>query len=417
MTHPSLHIENLTLTIADKVLIRNLNVDLPDHGIVGLMGPMGVGKSSLISWLCGTSKSNAFKVDFDQILLGDIPLCDENRPLLLPQKAAHTAGEALSMLENMRNRKPALICVDEVTATLEPQDAATVLEWLEDASQTLPILMISHNQLQLALHADQIILLAAGRLQEVTPAKQFFTAPTSEAGRQFIRTGNTTVISPEANPRHMASDLREVPAHLELVTNEDDADPTLHWIVREKLAVFNPLSDTGASAAELEALSERGVSSVIVLDHETPPDLEALAEAGLVGVWFPMDPACTPKLPECKLLCHECDRLLKEGQKVAVLTNRSNQDAERTIGAQLVHMGLPAGEAAHVMREAFRNRPLSVEDEQLLWDLELSNDLDETQDQPKLRGRAMRKGHLAIAKGNIHSFKNAQTDRGNIAAL
>ena len=281
----------------------------------------------------------------------------------------------------------------------------------------MPILMISHNQLQVACHAQHVMLLAGGRAQEVTPAKQFFTAPVSAAGQQFIRTGGAVVTNPDTDPRHLMSDLREIPADLELTQEGPDADPTLQWVLKDKLAVFKPASKEALSASELKAMSRRGVSSVVVLDQNRPPDLDALAEAGLVGVWFPMDPTCLPQIPDCQLLCQECDRLLKSGQKVAVVVTPDSLDAERTVAAQLVHMGLPAGLAAKIMREAFRDKPLGLNDEQLLWDLELSNDLVDDISKPQRRGRRDRRAKPAVAKGSIASFERRQAQRTASPAL
>ena len=77
-----LRIRNLSLQVADRVLFRDLNVDLPSTGIVGLMGPMGVGKSSFVSWLCGVADKNIFHANYDDISLNNAPLSDRNRPAL-----------------------------------------------------------------------------------------------------------------------------------------------------------------------------------------------------------------------------------------------------------------------------------------------------------------------------------------------
>lgn len=377
MTSASLHIKNLTLTVAGKVLFRDLTIDLPSAGIVGMMGPMGVGKSTLISWLSGKADPELVKATYDALLVGGEPITDLNRPHLLPQKAARTADEALALLDGILAQNPPMICVDEVTASLTPADTARVLEWLENTAHTVPIIMVSHNQLQVASHSVKVILLAAGRLQEMTATKQFFTAPTSQAGEQFIRTGSTNVVNPDSDPSHLTSEMRAVPTGLQLSTDSAKTDSSLQWIVKDQLAIFRPLNNKMVTEADLEAISNRGISSVIILDDDRPVDQDALSRLGLAPIWFPMAPDTPPGIAECQALSRECDRLLKSGEKIAVLRNSENVNAERTVAAQLVFMGLPAAIAAKIMRDAVAQNALGIKDEQLLWDLELSNDLGE----------------------------------------
>ena len=48
-----LKIENLTVSVNDKIILKDFNLDIDDHEIVALMGPNGVGKSTICKVLMG----------------------------------------------------------------------------------------------------------------------------------------------------------------------------------------------------------------------------------------------------------------------------------------------------------------------------------------------------------------------------
>ena len=406
MSQPVLSIRGLSLWIAGKQLFRDLSFDLPPSGLTGFLGPMGAGKSTLLTWLCGTAPKDIVESQYDRAELAGQPIELGNRPPLLGQNVVRNETDAMTRLSDLKASGSPLICLDEPTVPLEPDSAARVLGEILNLAQDRTILMVSHNQLQVASYADNVMLVAAGELQEFSDAKRFFTAPSSKAGKQFVGTGGTSVIGPAVDRRHLQSELREVPAELELITENNDT--MLRWIVRDRLAVFRRNGSDHVSGSELEALSDRGISSLVAIDQQCPLDLSVLAEAGLVGVWFPIDPDMQPSVLDCQTLCEECDRLIDDGQKVAVVMNPASGVAERTVGAQLVHMGLPAGLAADVIRSAFAESQLTVSDEQLLWDLELANDLESTTTNGDGRGRVSRQRVPGTAKGSVVTFVGPQ---------
>lgn len=113
------------------------------------------------------------------------------------QRAVAILREALA--------EPALLMVDEPTAELEGYEAFALLELLRQVGQRTAVLMSTHQQQHAQAVAQDMLLLAGGRIAEAQSMEAFQRAPLSLAGQQFLRTGSCAVASPDAR----AEDLEE----------------------------------------------------------------------------------------------------------------------------------------------------------------------------------------------------------------
>jgi ATP-binding cassette ChvD family protein len=78
---------NLTKSFGDRVLFENLSFDVPKNAIVGIIGPNGVGKSTLFKILTGKEQP-----DSGDVLIGDtvqISYVDQSHEALLPEKTIY----------------------------------------------------------------------------------------------------------------------------------------------------------------------------------------------------------------------------------------------------------------------------------------------------------------------------------------
>src|SRR6476469_9078323 len=76
--------ENLAKGYGDRLLYENVNFKLPPGGIVGIIGPNGVGKTTLFRMLTGQEKPDSGDITIaESVHLGYV---DQSRDTLSPNK-------------------------------------------------------------------------------------------------------------------------------------------------------------------------------------------------------------------------------------------------------------------------------------------------------------------------------------------
>ncbi len=78
---------NLTKAYGNRVLFENLSFDIPRNAIVGIIGPNGVGKSTLFKIIVGKEKPDA-----GEVIIGDtvkLSYVDQSHEALLPDKTIY----------------------------------------------------------------------------------------------------------------------------------------------------------------------------------------------------------------------------------------------------------------------------------------------------------------------------------------
>jgi tungstate transport system ATP-binding protein len=84
--------------------------------------------------------------------------------------------------------EPQVLFLDEPTASLDPQSSREVERIVgEIAGAGTKIVMTTHNLGQAHRLADEIVYVEGGRVVEQTAARDFFSRPSTEAARAFIR--------------------------------------------------------------------------------------------------------------------------------------------------------------------------------------------------------------------------------------
>ncbi len=254
----SLQVAGLGASFGARVILAEVDFALPARGVTVLLGPSGSGKSTLLRTLADLNAANPrfrrwgstryagqpwrsglqaprlvqqqarlmMASTFDVIVelarprLKLVPhelrdwcraqvqafgfpelalMFDQPALQLSPvqQRAVAILREALA--------EPALLMVDEPTAELEGYEAFVLLELLRQVAQRSAVLMSTHHQQHAQAVAQDMLLLAGGRIAEAQSMEAFQRAPLSLAGQQFLRTGSCAVASPDAR----AEDLEE----------------------------------------------------------------------------------------------------------------------------------------------------------------------------------------------------------------
>lgn len=82
---------------------------------------------------------------------------------------------------------PDVLMLDEPTASLDPQATLAIEQTVAAAARAgTRVLLVTHDRGQAQRLADRVVFLNRGRVEETTPAAQFFDTPQSDAARAFL---------------------------------------------------------------------------------------------------------------------------------------------------------------------------------------------------------------------------------------
>lgn len=222
-----LKIENLNYSYPDqkdKIVLRNINLTIPSNGIIGIKGPSGNGKSTLLNLIKhhrkvedGTiywNKSKIDEIDSNSLrqsiasMEQDTYLFKESlRDNMLEAKSDATDNEINHALErasisklvdSLPNgldtyidnenlnistgekqriglarillRNPNLILLDEPTSNVDSLTESIMLKTFKEISKEIPIVIVSHSESTLDI-ADKIYELKNGALEEAKNVK------------------------------------------------------------------------------------------------------------------------------------------------------------------------------------------------------------------------------------------------------
>ncbi|WP_315531813.1 ATP-binding cassette domain-containing protein [Delftia acidovorans] len=254
----SLQVAGLGASFGARVILAEVDFALPARGVTVLLGPSGSGKSTLLRTLADLNAANPrFRCWGSTRYAGQPWRSGMQAPRLVQQQARLMMASTFdAIVELARSRlklvphelrdwcraqvqafgfpelalmfdqpalqlspvqqravailrealaEPALLMVDEPTAELEGYEAFVLLELLRQVGQRTAVLMSTHQQQHAQAVAQDMLLLAGGRIAEAQSMEAFQRAPLSLAGQQFLRTGSCAVASPDAR----AEDLEE----------------------------------------------------------------------------------------------------------------------------------------------------------------------------------------------------------------
>jgi atypical dual specificity phosphatase len=397
-------------------------------GVTALLGPTGSGKSTLLRALAGQHERNTRYRWWGSAEYAGQPLCDGHRPALLQQharvmqvRAIDAVGgllrerdqlSARALREQARQRlcalgvaemtetldrptfdlpawqqraigivrealcDPALLLIDEPTFGLPEPDALRLLDLLRAvAAGGSGVLVVLHNQKHVRAVADDVVLLAGGRVQEAASVTEFFTGPVSAPARQFIATGSCAVPAPDADPQALAEDIEPPPplpaiARLALKAAPESRGPRgFAWAVPGKLAGTPMPGVTFDIDYDLQALKAVGITCLITLT-ENDISQDALARNGLKNIHLSIDDRRPPTLAQMAMLLIRMEALFKRGEVLAVHCLAGIGRTGTVLACWLIREGLSAEEALRRVRRIEPRYVQSVEQEMFLQQYE-----------------------------------------------
>jgi phosphate transport system ATP-binding protein len=245
---PKIKVENLNLTINNKVILNDVNVSIPKNKITVILGPSGCGKTTLLKSMNRlTDLYPEMKVTGNIYIDGEEILNTKNdvteirqrmgllsqRPYPLPMsiykniayglkisgrvnkrllgkrvehylKQASLWNEVKDRLKDPANSlsigqqqrlclarglavDPDIILADEPTSALDPISSQEIEKKFMELKNNYTIIMVTHILRQAARIADYVIFMYLGEVIEQGPAKEFFSNPQTEITKAYIR--------------------------------------------------------------------------------------------------------------------------------------------------------------------------------------------------------------------------------------
>ncbi|QJQ94466.1 MULTISPECIES: methionine ABC transporter ATP-binding protein [Halomonadaceae] len=104
-----------------------------------------------------------------------------------PAQLSGGQKQRVAIARALASRPKVLLC-DEATSALDPQTTGSILELLQDINRRLglTILLITHEMSVVKSICHRVGLISGGKLVEEAEVGDFFTAPSTRLGRDFI---------------------------------------------------------------------------------------------------------------------------------------------------------------------------------------------------------------------------------------
>lgn len=190
---PLLTVENISVSIDNKVIIKDVSLIIEPGEIIGLVGPNGGGKSTLVKAILGLVPTSAGKIKYDpQLHIGylpqrppiafDIPITvrelwqiygadtETSVDLIERLQIHHLAGKQVRSLSGGELQKvfliiaiadnPQLLILDEPSSNIDTESDQALNQFIaEEKAKGKSILIISHDIDSIAQTADNLLCL------------------------------------------------------------------------------------------------------------------------------------------------------------------------------------------------------------------------------------------------------------------
>lgn len=402
MSEYILELEEFGVAFGEKIILSSVNLKVPTVGNVVLLGPSGIGKSTLFRSICGINyanpsfrtwgKANYLSEELHADIVESPALVSQNVKLMmssilenvifnLPERSAlqkhqqvdiasrlleqANLGDLVSRLEDnvidlslgqqrhiaiLRTAvaNPKLICIDEPTTGLEDDYVDTLLQYISDISERRAVMTILHNQGHAKKLRGMVALLAGGWIHEYEIDDEFYNDPKSKAGKQFVKSGSCSALGPEVDKEaleYIDLDTVEMPPPLpkeaKQYVSEALGPRNFLWLKKGLLAGTPQPGIMTDLDYDLKALQRVGITKLITL-LEKPLDAEHMKQFGVDCLWFPINDMEAPTIKEAMKWCQRIEDFIQNDEVTAYHCKAGMGRTGTMLTAQLIWEGLDA---------------------------------------------------------------------------
>jgi phosphate transport system ATP-binding protein len=240
-------VKNLDFYYGDNKALKNINFNLPDRRVTGMIGPSGCGKSTLLRILNRMYSLYPGQRATGEVLLDGQNILDERldindlrakvgmvfqKPTPFPMSIRDNIAFGINLHERLSKAamderiewaltraalwgevkdrlnasamglsggqqqrlciarsiavRPEVILFDEPTSALDPISTLKVEELIDELKRDFTIAIVTHNMQQAARCADQVAFFYLGEMIEIAPAAELFTSPKETKTQEYI---------------------------------------------------------------------------------------------------------------------------------------------------------------------------------------------------------------------------------------
>jgi polar amino acid transport system ATP-binding protein len=237
---PFVHVRGVSKWFGDLQVLQNIDLEVPEHHVVCLIGASGSGKSTLLRCLnllehveegeivvdgqpltAGKVNVNSLRKKIGIVfqaynlfphmtVLQNVTL-SPRKALGLPRKEAEARARTLLRRVGLEEKadefpdklsggqqqrvaivralamEPKLMLLDEITSALDPQLVGEVLSLVRELAESGMTMIVATHEMAFARDvADKVCFLDAGRILEEGPAAEILTQPREQRTREFL---------------------------------------------------------------------------------------------------------------------------------------------------------------------------------------------------------------------------------------
>lgn len=358
--NPILSIENLRIGYGNEEILRIYQLDLQPNTITALLGPSGCGKSSFLSAILRNSPSLSYWEKGSILLNGRVvdQNMSESSIAVVLQKARLYTGTVLenfadgvienqsksvqkvlaekiftsigvwNLIKNILDEpaikqsmgihkilliakavaaKPQLLLMDEVLANTSMADEKIIIKMIKKLKKLTTVLLITHNKEEAKELSDSVALVSGGLLHEHTDTATFFQNPSTEIGKEFIKSGSAWYSNPNNSIDRKIDKLS--------ILRRFSSMCEFYWVLpnvlggMQKPGLITELDD------DLDMMQQLGVNVLVTLQQK-PIDKEVLSHYGITGLHFPIQDMGIPDLKDTYDFLQSIQKYFDSGNSV-----------------------------------------------------------------------------------------------------